>query len=132
MNTRVSFIGTGKLGTPMALNLLAAGTFDLTVYNRTPAKARHLVEQGAKLAPTAEDAASGAQIIITVLADDHAVTAVADDSFLSACPPGAIHLSMSTIRPATSEKLAETHARHNVAYVAAPVFGRPEAAAAKR
>jgi 3-hydroxyisobutyrate dehydrogenase-like beta-hydroxyacid dehydrogenase len=130
--TPVSFIGTGKLGTPIALNLLAAGHFDLTVYNRTPAKARHLVEQGAKLAPTAEDAASGAEVIITVLADDHAVESIADESFLAACPPGAIHLSMSTIRPATSEKLAETHAPHDVAYVAAPVFGRPEAAAAKK
>jgi 3-hydroxyisobutyrate dehydrogenase-like beta-hydroxyacid dehydrogenase len=127
----VSFIGIGNLGLPMATNLLAAG-FDLTVYNRTAEKARPLVEQGAKLAPTALDAANHAAVIITVLSDDAALHAVADEAFLRACLPGAIHLSMSTLLPATSEKLAIAHAKHKLTYIAAPVFGRPEAAAAKK
>ena len=129
--TPVSFIGIGNLGLPMAANLLAAN-FDLTLYNRTPEKARALVEQGARLAPTPADAVSGAQVIITCLADDRALESIADESFLSACLPGAIHLSMSTIHPATAEKLAATHARHKITYLAAPVFGRPEAAAARK
>lgn len=127
----VSFIGIGNLGLPMATNLLAAG-FDLTVYNRTTEKAKPLVEQGAKLAPTALDAANNAAVIITVLSDDAALHAIADEAFLRACQGGAIHLSMSTLLPATSEKLAATHAAHNLTYLAAPVFGRPEAAAARK
>jgi len=129
--TSISFIGLGNLGLPMAANLLAA-KFDLTVYNRTPEKARQLVEQGATLAASPLYAAEHGQVIITVLADDRALESVIDDAFLAACPNGAIHLSMSTLLPATSEKLAATHAKHNVTYIAAPVFGRPEAAAAKK
>jgi 3-hydroxyisobutyrate dehydrogenase-like beta-hydroxyacid dehydrogenase len=131
IKTPVSFIGIGNLGLPMAANLLAAN-FDLTLYNRTPAKARPLVEQGARLAPTPADAVRGAVFIITVLSDDRALESIADESFLSACLPGAIHLSMSTIHPATSERLAATHAKHKITYLAAPVFGRPEAAAARK
>jgi 3-hydroxyisobutyrate dehydrogenase-like beta-hydroxyacid dehydrogenase len=130
-NLPISFIGLGNLGAPMAANLLAAN-FDLTVYNRTTEKTRPLVEQGAKFAPTALDAANNAALIITVLADDRALESVVDEAFLAACPTGAIHLSMSTVLPATAERLAIAHAKHNLTYIAAPVFGRPEAAAAKK
>jgi 3-hydroxyisobutyrate dehydrogenase-like beta-hydroxyacid dehydrogenase len=131
MKTPIAFIGLGNLGRPMAANLLAAG-FNLTVYNRTSGKAQPLVKQGATLAASAADAVRAAIFIITVVSDDRALESIADESFLSACLPGAIHLSMSTLLPATSEKLAATHAKHKITYVAAPVFGRPEAAAAKK
>ncbi|MDB5318774.1 MAG: 6-phosphogluconate dehydrogenase [Phycisphaerales bacterium] len=124
-------IGLGNLGLPMARNLLAA-KFQLSVYNRTPEKALPLVEQGARLAGSAAEAARGSVFIITIVSDDRALESIVDDAFLSACLPGAIHLSMSTILPATAEKLAAMHAKHRIDYVAAPVFGRPEAAAAKK
>ncbi len=130
-NPPISFIGLGNLGAPMAANLLAA-KFDLTVYNRTPEKAQQLVEQGANLASSPLYAAEHGAVIITVLADDHALESIVDDAFLRACPAGAIHLSMSTILPATAQRLAIAHTRHGVTYIGAPVFGRPEAAAAKK
>jgi 3-hydroxyisobutyrate dehydrogenase-like beta-hydroxyacid dehydrogenase len=131
MSETLGFIGLGNMGFPIASNLIRAG-YKLRVYNRTPAKAEPLLSQGAVLAsPPAEVAERGA-IVFTMLADDRAEEAVAFggpelDERLGA---GGIHVSMSTISPATSRKLAEQHARHGVAYVAAPVFGRPEAAAA--
>jgi 3-hydroxyisobutyrate dehydrogenase-like beta-hydroxyacid dehydrogenase len=71
-------------------------------------------------------------VVITIVSDDAAVEAVVDDAVLAALGKGGVHLSMSTILPATSERLAREHAKHGVTYVAAPVFGRPEAAAAKK
>ena len=68
---QVGFIGLGRMGSPIAANLLAAG-HDLTVYNRTKAKAEHLVKHGAQLAKTPGDAARG-DVVITMLADDHVV-----------------------------------------------------------
>jgi 3-hydroxyisobutyrate dehydrogenase-like beta-hydroxyacid dehydrogenase len=129
--TPIGFIGLGNMGAPMAANLLKAGS-PLTVYNRTAPKAQPLAEQGATVARTPIELAQRSQITVTVLADDRAVESVIDESFLRACPSGAIHLSMSTILPATAARLAESHAKHNIAYVAAPVFGRPDAAAAKK
>ncbi len=68
---QVGFIGLGRMGSGMAANLLAAG-HALTVYNRSPAKAEPLVGKGAHLAKTPGDAARG-QVVITMLADDHAL-----------------------------------------------------------
>ena len=131
MNEPVGFIGIGNLGNPMARNLLAAG-FPVRVYNRTPEKAEPLAEQGATIAKSAAGVATPGGVVITVLSDDAAVEAVADDALLAALGKGGVHLSMSTILPATSERLAKSHAKHGVTYLAAPVFGRPEAAAAKK
>jgi 3-hydroxyisobutyrate dehydrogenase-like beta-hydroxyacid dehydrogenase len=131
MPTPIGLIGLGNMGAPIAANLLKAG-FPLTVYNRTPAKAEPLAAQGATVAKSPADLAQHSQIILTVLADDRAVESLIDEPFLRACPSGATHVSMSTILPSTSARLAESHAKHNIAYVAAPVFGRPDAAAAKK
>ena len=131
MSEPVGFIGLGNLGNPMARNLLAAG-FPVRVYNRTPDKAQPLAEQGATVAKSPAGVATPGGVVITVLSDDAAVEAVADDALLAALGKGGIHLSMSTILPATSERLARSHAKHGVTYLAAPVFGRPEAAAAKK
>jgi 3-hydroxyisobutyrate dehydrogenase-like beta-hydroxyacid dehydrogenase len=127
----VGFIGLGNLGAPMARNLVAAG-FPVRVYNRTAEKARSLAEQGATVARSTAGVASPGGVVITIVSDDAAVREVCDDGMLAALGRGGIHLSMSTILPATAEELARSHARHGVTYVAAPVFGRPEAAAAKK
>src|SRR5579862_6663850 len=119
----VGFIGLGRMGIGMAANLLRAG-HAVTVYNRTASKTRPLVEQGARVAADVRDACGG-DVIITMLADDGAVESVVfgDDGIAEVLREGAIHLSMSTISVALSERLAAAHASAGHAFAAAPVFG---------
>jgi 3-hydroxyisobutyrate dehydrogenase-like beta-hydroxyacid dehydrogenase len=128
----VGFIGLGRMGTPMALNLLGAG-HRVTVYNRSLAKAEALAPRGAQVAARVADACRG-DVLITMLSDDTAVEDVifGEGGALSTLGPNAIHISMSTISVALSDRLAEAHAKAGQRYVAAPVFGRPEAAAAAK
>ena len=127
----VGFIGLGHMGTPIALNLLKAG-HRVIVYNRTRSKAEALAAQGAQIAEQITDTCRG-EVLITMLSDD---AAVEDIMFrldcLSALKPNGIHVSMSTISVALSERLTEAHRDAGQAYVAAPVFGRPDAAAAAK
>jgi 3-hydroxyisobutyrate dehydrogenase-like beta-hydroxyacid dehydrogenase len=127
---KVGFIGLGHMGAGMAANLLRA-RHGVTVYNRTPSRARALVEQGAHAAAQVADACRG-DAVITMLADDDAVEGVVfgKDGVIEVLGKGAIHVSMSTISVAFSERLAAAHANAHQRFVAAPVFGRPEAAAA--
>ena len=127
---KVGFIGLGHMGAGMAGNLLRAG-HEVTVYNRTPGKERALVEQGAHTAGLVADACQG-EAVMTMLADDGAVEGVVfgDQGVIGSLGPGAIHLSMSTISVALSETLAAAHAKAGQRFVAAPVFGRPDVAAA--
>jgi len=118
------------MGTPMAKHLLNAGQ-QVTVWNRSREKAEALKPEGATVASSVGEVAKDAEIAITMLADDHAVEslilhsgAVADNML-----NGATHVSMSTISVALSRKLASEHARRGQRFLAAPVFGRPEAAA---
>ena len=129
----IAFLGLGNMGTPMARNLLRAG-HDVTVWNRTLAKADELRAEGAKVADTVAKATPGAEIAITMLADDHAVSAavLGAEGVVESLAPGAIHVSMSTISVALSQQLAAKHHKHGQHYAAAPVFGRPEAAAAAK
>jgi 3-hydroxyisobutyrate dehydrogenase-like beta-hydroxyacid dehydrogenase len=124
----IGFIGLGNMGRPMAANLLKAG-FPLKVYNRTPDKARALVEQGARPVGSPAEVASPGGVVVTVLPDDAAVESIAGDDLCRALGAGGVHVSMSTISPAAAQRLSAHHAGFGVAYVAAPVFGRPEAAA---
>src|SRR6202051_719416 len=128
----VGFIGLGHMGTPMVRNLLKAG-HRVTVHNRTRGKAETLAREGAKVADRVADACRN-DVLITMLADDAAVEGVVfgDGGALSALPRNAIHISMSTISVALSDRLAEAHGKAGQGYVAAPVFGRPEAAAAAK
>ena len=131
----IGFVGLGNMGHGMAANLLKAG-HHVTVYNRSPAKAQDLAQQGATIARTVAEACGGA-VVFTMLADDHAVENVTfgDDGIpgiLASLEPGATHVSSSTISVAMSERLAAAHADAGQHYVAAPVFGRPEAAAAAK
>jgi 3-hydroxyisobutyrate dehydrogenase-like beta-hydroxyacid dehydrogenase len=127
---QVGFIGLGSMGGGMAARLIGAGHM-LTVYNRSKAKAEALLKQGARLAATPTEAAQG-DVVITMLADDRAVEQVAfgDDGILAALKPGAIHVSMSTISLALAERLAKAHRDKRQHFISAPVFGRPDAAAA--
>jgi 3-hydroxyisobutyrate dehydrogenase-like beta-hydroxyacid dehydrogenase len=133
MPEKLGFIGLGNMGESIARNLLRAG-YDLRVYNRTSSKATRLVEQGAKLVEQSADVAEPGGIVLTMLADDHAVEEVcfAKPSFVERLGSSGIHLSMSTISPDTARRLARHHEKHGVDYLAAPVFGRPEAAAAAK
>jgi 3-hydroxyisobutyrate dehydrogenase-like beta-hydroxyacid dehydrogenase len=128
----VGFIGLGHMGAGMAANLLRAG-HEVTVYNRTPSRARPLVEQGARAAARVRDACRS-DAVITMLADDAAVEEVVfgDDGVIGVLREGAIHVSMSTISVALSERLAAMHVKAGQRFVAAPVFGRPDAAAAAK
>jgi len=128
----VGFIGLGRMGEPMALNLVKAG-HRVTVYNRTRAKADELASQGATVAGSVADACRH-PVLITMLADDAAVEAAlfGDGNGLATLGKDAVHISMSTISVALSDRLAEAHGSAGQAYVAAPVFGRPEAAAAAK
>ena len=126
----VGFIGLGRMGAAMAQNLLKAG-HRVTVYNRTRAKAEALAAKGALVAERVADVCRG-EVLITMLSDDAAVEGVVfgDGGALSALGRNAVHISMSTISVALSDRLAEAHRNSGQHYIAAPVFGRPEAAAA--
>jgi 3-hydroxyisobutyrate dehydrogenase-like beta-hydroxyacid dehydrogenase len=126
----VGFIGLGRMGQAMARRLLQAG-HRVTVWNRTRDKAQTLAADGAQVAERPADAGRG-EAVITMLADDAAVEAVVfgSDGILSVLARGATHVSMSTISVALSERLAAAHREAGQHYVAAPVFGRPDAAAA--
>jgi 3-hydroxyisobutyrate dehydrogenase-like beta-hydroxyacid dehydrogenase len=128
---KVAFIGLGNMGSPMARHLLRAG-HDVTVWNRTLAKAEEHHAQGAKVATSAGEAAKEAEAVITMLADDAAVESAVLHlgGVVENLPSNGAHISMSTISVGLSKKLAEEHGKRGHKYIAAPVFGRPEAAEA--
>ena len=128
----VGFIGLGRIGQAMARNLLKAG-HRVFVYNRTRSRAEELRDEGAEVAGSTAGACKG-DIVITMLADDDAVEEIVLGSggVIKALREDAIHLSMSTITVGFSEVLTEAHHAVGQHFVAAPVFGRPEAAAAAK
>ena len=129
----IGFIGLGSMGLPMARHLCQAG-HTLTVYNRTRARADQLKHSNPVVADSPAAAGRDADVLVTMVADDAALEDVilGPQGALAALPRGAIHVSMSTISPALSRRLAERHRAAGQAYVAAPVFGRPDAAEAKK
>jgi 3-hydroxyisobutyrate dehydrogenase-like beta-hydroxyacid dehydrogenase len=129
---KLGFIGLGRMGSAMAANLVKAG-HDVTVYNRSPGKSSTLIELGAHEAANIGGTCGG-DAVITMLADDDAASGIAwgPGGLIDNLPKGAIHLSMSTISVALSKRLTEAHAQAGQRYVAAPVFGRPDMAAAAK
>jgi len=127
---KLGFIGLGHMGTSMAANLVKAG-HDVSVFNRSRGKSGSLIKLGAREAANLAGACNG-EVVITMLADDDAVSGIdlGDGGLIAHLPKGAIHLSMSTISVALSNRLARAHAQAGQRYVAAPVFGRPDMAAA--
>src|SRR5450631_1130557 len=130
---KIAFLGLGNMGTPMARNLLRAGN-DVTVWNRTLSKAEELRVHNAVIADSVGHATRSADFVITMMADDHAASSVVLDAggIRDNLASGAVHISTSTISVALSRRLAAEHAKRGQHYVAAPVFGRPEAAAAAK
>jgi 3-hydroxyisobutyrate dehydrogenase-like beta-hydroxyacid dehydrogenase len=126
---RIGFLGLGKMGTPMALRLLAAG-HELSVWNRTEGRTKPLLREGAIAAATPAEAELGADAVITMLFDDaaHEEVLFGSNGLMDALEPGALHISCSTISVALSERLTKEHARRGIEFVAAPVFGRPNVA----
>lgn len=121
------------MGTGMARNLLRAG-HQVTVYNRTREKAEVLAADGALVASSPAEACRDAEAVQTMLADDAAVEQVVfgENGILGALANDSVHISHSTISTALARRLAREHASKAQGYLSAPVFGRPEAAQAKR
>jgi 3-hydroxyisobutyrate dehydrogenase-like beta-hydroxyacid dehydrogenase len=126
---KIGFLGLGNMGTPMALRLLAAG-HELSVWNRTEARANPLIHEGAILAGTPAEAELGADAVVTMLFDDAAYEEVlfGPNGLADALSAGGLHVSCSTISVALSERLTAEYARRGIDFVAAPVFGRPSVA----
>ncbi|MGH9406824.1 MAG: NAD(P)-dependent oxidoreductase [Terriglobia bacterium] len=129
---QIGWIGLGQMGFPMAANTLKAG-HAVIAYNRSRAKAEELAKLGARIAGTAAEAATG-EVVITMLSDDAATDEIVFGSgkLLEAIKPGAMHVAMSTLGVSMAKRLTEAHRRAGQVYVSSPVFGRPDAAAAKK
>jgi 3-hydroxyisobutyrate dehydrogenase-like beta-hydroxyacid dehydrogenase len=130
---KIGFIGLGNLGTPIAENLLQKG-HALVVYNRTAAKAQPLKEKGATVAASVKDVATSSDIVFSIVSDDAALNQITlgEDGIAANLKAGGIHVSLSTILPATATALHGVHQQHNNHYLAAPLMGRPEAAKARK
>lgn len=130
---KIGFIGVGNMGAGIAANLLRAG-HEMAVWNRSPQKARQLIEQGAVAANSPGGAAAEREIVITMLADDAALEQVlaGGEGLLEGLRRGALHVSLSTISVAAAERTARLHAERGQQFLSAPVFGRPDAAAAAK
>jgi len=125
----VTFFGLGQMGQGMAMRLLEGGC-SLRVYNRSPDKAVEVVKNGAELFTEPALAVQAAGVLISMLSDDQVVSKLICDNVLQTLGKRGIHLSMSTISPATASDLKQRHKEHGVHYLACPVFGRPDAARA--
>lgn len=125
----IGFIGLGAMGHNMAVNLLRAGE-PLLVWNRNPEPVQALAAQGAQVAASAALAAK-ADVLFTMLSDDAAVRAVMyDGGVLDAMAPGSIHVNMATVSVQCAREMAQAHAAKGIGYLAAPVLGRVDVAAA--
>lgn len=126
---KIGFLGLGGMGAGMAANLIRGG-HQVHLWNRSPAALEPLLALGG-LAAADPLAAFDADVVISMLADDTATRAVLLDSgALDSARPGLIHLSMATLSVALVGELAERHRQRDVAFIAAPVFGRTDVAAA--
>ena len=126
---KIGFAGLGGMGSAMAANLLQAG-YGVKVWNRSPQTAQPLVNAGAVQARQPEELAE-VDVLITMLANDAATEQVVVESgLLQQLRAGAIHINMATVSVALAKRLALLHAERNVGYIAAPVLGRVDVAAA--
>ena len=125
---KIGFIGLGHMGAGMAARLCQAG-HDVTVFNRSAPRMQPLLAAGAKAAGSIGEACA-VDVVFTMLADDNALADVVmgPSGMLEHLKPGAIHVSCSTVSVALSARLAHEHGDRQQGYIAAPVFGRPDAA----
>jgi 3-hydroxyisobutyrate dehydrogenase-like beta-hydroxyacid dehydrogenase len=124
----IGFIGLGEMGAAMVANILKAG-HRVRVWNRSPGRAEPLAAAGAQVVGSPAAAFAG-DAVFSMLADDAALREVIDTRLLEAAPRGLIHVNMATISVTLAEELAHAHAELGLNYVAAPVMGRPDVAAA--
>ena len=126
---KIGFIGLGQMGAGIAANLMKAG-HELVVWNRSPAPADALAKLGATVAREPREALQ-ADVLFSMLANDTAVqNVILDSGLLTHAPRGFLHVNLATISLDMARKLTEAHRAFEVGYVAAPVFGRPDVAAA--
>jgi 3-hydroxyisobutyrate dehydrogenase-like beta-hydroxyacid dehydrogenase len=126
---QIAFLGLGAMGHNMAINLLKSG-HTLHVWNRSPQPVQALVQQGAQAAATPAECGL-ADVVFSMLADDDATRAVlVDGGVLDAMAPGSIHVNMATVSVAFAREMADLHLARGIGYVAAPVLGRVDVAAA--
>lgn len=126
---KVGFIGLGAMGSAMASNLIKAG-HDVTVWNRSPGATEPLASLGAKVVKSADRAAQG-DVLFSMLANDKAVRDVMlVGGLLDGMDKSTAHVNHATISVALANELVEEHAKRGLDYVSAPVFGRPDVAAA--
>jgi 3-hydroxyisobutyrate dehydrogenase-like beta-hydroxyacid dehydrogenase len=125
---KVGFIGLGRMGSAMARRLCEAG-HDVAVYNRTPEKAQALVDAGAKVVGSMAEAARHGDAVVTMLADDAALEAVAGqkDGLLQSLPLGCVHICAGTHGVHVVRKIDAAHAKAGQVMIASPMLGRPEA-----
>lgn len=139
---KIAFLGLGKMGLPMA-RLLARAPHELTVWNRTARFAEELAIPGTTIARSIAEAVTGCEVACTMLADDASTETVvfgmdgfganvAAESLIASLPENAVHIAFGTLSVALSHRLAATHRKARQRYLAAPVFGRPNIAAAGR
>jgi len=130
---KIGFVGLGRMGFPIARNLLRAG-HELVAYNRSRDKAEAAAKEGMHTAATPAEAAHGADAVVSMLADDPAVADVTfgEHGIAAGLATGAAHIGSSTISVNLARRLAAEHGKRQQAYVSAPVFGRPDAAEAKK
>jgi 3-hydroxyisobutyrate dehydrogenase-like beta-hydroxyacid dehydrogenase len=128
---KIGVVGLGRMGSQIARRVLGAG-HELIVFNRTPDKGAPLREAGAAIATSLRDACAGRDVVITMLADDPALQAVAyaPDGLVASLPAGAIHMAMGTHGVPAIRALTKAHAQAGQTLVACPVLGRPDVAAA--
>jgi 3-hydroxyisobutyrate dehydrogenase-like beta-hydroxyacid dehydrogenase len=133
MKQSIGFIGLGSLGTPIAMNLIDSG-HALHVYNRTSAKTKPLEARGAAVCKSINELAKKCTIVFTIVSDDAALKNICDgdNGLLKNLEKNSIHVSMSTVLPETAAELVLLHQQHDQHYLASPVFGRPDAAMAKK
>lgn len=121
----VGFIGLGAMGKPMAASLLRAGFAVAVVPHRNPAPARELEALGAKVARTPAEAAESAEFLVTMLPDAPQVeeALLGPDGAARSGRPGLVAIDMSTIAPAAARRIGAELARHEIAFLDAPVSG---------
>jgi 3-hydroxyisobutyrate dehydrogenase-like beta-hydroxyacid dehydrogenase len=127
----IGFIGLGNLGEPIAENILQKNQ-QLFVYNRTASKAQPLVAKGAILCSSIKELAQKCDVVFSVVSDDRALNDITKGKkgIAQNLKEHGVHVSISTILPATAAELTQLHKQFNNHYIAAPVMGRPEAARA--
>jgi len=123
-NSKIGFIGLGKMGHPMALNLIKAG-HTVAVYNRSKDKTEEHVDAGGSAADSVAELAANSDIVITMISDDNALTQIAlgNDGIIANLAEGGIYIDMSTVSPVASLNVDEAASSKNIAYLRSPVNG---------